>query len=133
MCMYRWCRFRRRETAWRKFKRSKTRSQAWERGLVWDRFCWSVAQVALNAMSQEFRSSYADAAPYFNQPEVALALVLCSAVRWPAEGRQLVPGTSLRWSDISGPEQHFQTTSLYWFHGCGGVRIPISKTPSETI
>ena len=26
---------------------SKTRSQAWERGLVWDRFCWSVAQVAL--------------------------------------------------------------------------------------
>ncbi|CAJ1383155.1 unnamed protein product [Effrenium voratum] len=39
-------------------------------------------------------------APYFNQPEVALALVLCSAVRWPAEGHQLVPGTSLRWSDI---------------------------------
>ncbi|CAJ1383058.1 unnamed protein product [Effrenium voratum] len=60
----------------------------------------STAQVALNAMSQEFRSSYADAAPYFNQPEVALALVLCSAVRWPAEGHQLVPGTSVRWSDI---------------------------------
>ena len=41
----------------------------------------STAQVALNAMSQQFRSSYADAAPYFRQPEVALALVLCSAVR----------------------------------------------------
>ena len=40
----------------------------------------STAQVALNAMWQEFRSSFADAAPYFNQPEVALALVLCSAV-----------------------------------------------------
>ncbi|CAJ1401064.1 unnamed protein product [Effrenium voratum] len=60
----------------------------------------STAQVALNAMSQKFRSSYADAAPYFRQPEVALALVLCSAVRWPAEGYQLVPGTSVRWSDI---------------------------------
>ena len=90
----------------------------------------STAQVALNAMSQKFRSSYADAAPYFRQPEVALALVLCSAVRWPAEGHQLVPGTLLR---SSGQEQHFQTTSPYWFHGCGGVRVPISKTPSETI
>ncbi|CAJ1397082.1 unnamed protein product [Effrenium voratum] len=66
-------------------------------------------------MSQEFRSSYADAAPYFNQPEVALALVLCSAVRWPAEGHQLVPGTSLR----------------YWFHGCGGVRIPMLNIDLE--
>ncbi|CAJ1387304.1 unnamed protein product, partial [Effrenium voratum] len=60
----------------------------------------STAQVALNAMSNEFESSYADAAPYFAEPKVALSLVLCSAVRWPAEGNQFVPGTSLRWSDI---------------------------------
>ena len=60
----------------------------------------STAQVALNAMSNEFESSYADAAPYFAEPKVALSLVLCSAVRWPAEGHQLVPGTSVRWSDI---------------------------------
>ncbi|CAJ1363450.1 unnamed protein product, partial [Effrenium voratum] len=49
----------------------------------------STAQVALNAMSRKFKSSYRDAAPYFAEPKVALSLVLCSAVRWPAEGHQL--------------------------------------------
>ena len=36
----------------------------------------------------------------FDQPDVALSLVLCSAVRWNATDRELVPGTSTRWSDI---------------------------------
>ena len=40
----------------------------------------STAQVALNAMSRDSKSSYADAAPYFAEPKVALSLVLCSAV-----------------------------------------------------
>ena len=86
----------------------------------------STAQVALNAMWQEFRSSFADAAPYFNQPEVALALVLCSAVRWPAEGYQLVPGTLLRWSDIFRAGAAFPNNKsvlvprLWW---CEGTNI----------
>ncbi|CAJ1414492.1 unnamed protein product [Effrenium voratum] len=60
----------------------------------------ATAQTAITLMLDKLKNWYADAAPYFNQPEVALALVLCSAVRWPAEGFQLVPGTSVRWSDI---------------------------------
>ena len=60
----------------------------------------STFEIAFNAMSKCFESSYGSAAPFFDQPDAALSLVLCSAVRWNATDRELVPGTSIRWSDI---------------------------------
>ena len=60
----------------------------------------STFEIAFNAMSECFKNSYSSAAPFFDQPDVALSLVLCSAVRWNATDRELVPGTSTRWSDI---------------------------------
>ena len=51
-------------------------------------------------MSECFESSYRSAAPFFDQPNAALSLVLCSAVRWNATDSELVPGTSKRWLDI---------------------------------
>ena len=60
----------------------------------------STFEIAFNAMSECLKKSYSSAAPFFDQPDVALSLVLCSAVRWNATDRELVPGTSTRWSDI---------------------------------
>ena len=60
----------------------------------------STFEIAFNAMSECFESSYRSAAPFFDQPDAALSLVLCSAVRWNATDSELVPGTSKRWLDI---------------------------------
>ncbi|CAK9011303.1 unnamed protein product [Durusdinium trenchii] len=60
----------------------------------------STFEIAFNAMSECFESSYRSAAPFFDQPNAALSLVLCSAVRWNATDSELVPGTSKRWLDI---------------------------------
>ena len=61
----------------------------------------STFEIAFNAMSKCFQSSYGSAALFLDQPDcLALSLVLCSAVRWNATDRELVPGTSTRWSDI---------------------------------
>ena len=61
-------------------------------------------EIALNEMSMCFAESYKSAAPLFSDDiETALAIVLCSAVRWTATGsRQFdrVPGTNTPWSDI---------------------------------
>ena len=61
-------------------------------------------EIALNEMSKCFAESYKSAAPWFSDDiETALAIVLCSAVRWTATGsRQFdrVPGTNTPWSDI---------------------------------
>ena len=60
----------------------------------------STFAAAFNAMSKCFQSSYISAAPFFDQPDVGLSLVLSSAVRWNATDRELVPGTSTRWSEM---------------------------------
>ena len=60
----------------------------------------STFAAAFNAMSKCFQSSYTSAAPFFDQPDVGLSLVLSSAVRWNATDRELVPGTSTRWSEM---------------------------------
>ena len=60
----------------------------------------STFAAAFNAMSKCFQSSYKSAAPFFDQPDVGLSLVLSSAVRWNATDRELVPGTSTKWSEM---------------------------------
>ena len=60
----------------------------------------STIPVAFNAMSGCFKEAYQSAAPFFDQPEVAWPLVLCSAVRWKATDSKLVPGTSKRWAEV---------------------------------
>ena len=41
----------------------------------------STLEIAVNAMSECFKNSCSSAAPFFDQPDVVLSLVLCSAVR----------------------------------------------------
>lgn len=60
----------------------------------------STIPVAFSAMSGCFKEAYQSAAPFFDQPEVAWSLVLCSAVRWKATDSKLVPGTSKRWTEV---------------------------------
>ena len=60
----------------------------------------STEVVAMNAMTMCFRDSYSSAAPLFDKPDVALSLVLCSAVRWKVREQDNVPGTDIRWSEI---------------------------------
>ena len=60
----------------------------------------STIPVAFNAMSGCFKEAYQFAAPFFDQPEVAWSLVLCSAVLWKARDSKLVPGTSTRWTEV---------------------------------
>ena len=54
----------------------------------------STFATAFNAMSKCFQSSYGSAAPFFDQPDAALLLVVCSAARWNATDRELVSGTA---------------------------------------
>ena len=80
----------------------------------------STFEIAFNAMSRCFRSSYGSAAPFFDQPDIGLSLVLCSAVRWNATDREFVPGTSTRWSDIFNagaafPDDAFVLVPLVWW------------------
>ena len=60
----------------------------------------STEAVAMNAMTMCFGDSYSSAAPFFDKPDVALSLVLCSAVRWKLREQDNVPGTAIRWSEI---------------------------------
>ena len=76
----------------------------------------STIPVAFNAMSSCFKEAYQSAAPFFEQPEVAWSLVLCSAVCWKAKDSKPVPGTSKRWAEVFAAGAAFP--------GNGSVMIP---------
>ena len=80
------------------------------------------AEIALNEMSKCFQESYKSAAPLFSEDiETALAIVLCSAVRWNATcSDQTVPGTTAPWSDIfhagaAFPAEHTVLVPRIWW------------------
>ncbi|CAJ1394891.1 unnamed protein product, partial [Effrenium voratum] len=75
----------------------------------------STVHAARAMILDELKHTYPEVPSYFNQREVALALILCSAVRWPVADH--VPGTSLRWSDIFSAGAAFPD-------GMSSVRVP---------
>ncbi|CAJ1371780.1 unnamed protein product [Effrenium voratum] len=80
----------------------------------------STAPAAFMYMEQCFQSAYGCAGPLFDQPEVALSLVLCSAVRWKITDSELAPGTSTHWVDIfqvgaAFPSNHSVLVPRLWW------------------